>query len=104
VSVQSHSGAPRRARIHWSAAQVRHGLPYVTRTVDPAWFVGDPSNADGWSLMCRFEQPPSVQGNPSMATVCFVVAHAPHDRLRPGTELHLFERATGQRAALTILP
>jgi hypothetical protein len=79
-------GRTRRASIEWSAEHVRHGLPAIAETTDPAWFIGDAPSAHGWSLVCRFEWPPSAQGNPSIAVVAFLVAHAPHERLRPGVE------------------
>jgi len=92
------------ARIHWSAEHVRRGLPAVARTVDPAWF-GDagPGAEEGWSLVCEFGVPPAEQGAPSSGGVYFLVAAAPHDRLRPGASLQMFERATQQRVRVEIL-
>ena len=93
-----------QARITWSAAQVAHGLPANAQTIDPSWFAGDtPQPIDGWSLICRFESPPSDQGNPSAAHVCFYVPEAPHERLKPGISLRLFERATQAYATVDIL-
>jgi len=93
------------ARIHWSQEQIRHGLPVITRTIDPAWFPEDhgPPVREGWSLMCEFEVPPSDQGDPSTARVQFMVDAAPHERLAPGTSLRLFERATQKYAHVEIL-
>ena len=91
------------ARVTWSAAQVRRGLPAFERTTDPAWFEADPPGADGWSLRCRFEPPPDAQGSPSVARVAFMMPHAPHERLAPGARLRLFERGSGGRALVEIL-
>jgi hypothetical protein len=93
----------RRARITWSLAQVKRGLPVFTRTIDPAWFDADPPGAEGWSLQCRFETTPAAQGNPSPAAVAFLVEGAPHERLVPGVRLWLYERGTGHRAVVEVL-
>ena len=93
-----------RARITWSEEQFRLGLPSVSETIDPAWFVSDePRKHDGWSLVCRFTPSPSEQGNPSLAEVHFRMDDAPHSRLQPGTELQLFERGSGTFARVEIL-
>jgi hypothetical protein len=92
------------ARITWSAEQVRRGLPPVSQTIDPAWLEdAEPLKGDGWTLMCRFERPPVQQGNPSAARVRFLVDEAPHDQLKPGTSLRLFERGTKGLATVEIL-
>ena len=94
----------RRARITWSAAQVRKGLPTFSQTLDPAWVEGTvPRRDEGWSLMCRVDAAPSEQGNPSMAHVRFLMPAAPHDALRPGATLRLFERETFDLAVVEIL-
>ena len=93
----------RRARITWSAAHVARGLPFATELVAPAWFEGDPPDADGWSLACSFAPAPAVQGSPSIATVEFVVAHAPHGRLTPGARLRLLDGPGGERALVEML-
>lgn len=88
----------------FSVGQVRLGLPTIAQTTDPAWFEGTSSKLDdGWSLVCDFDQAPQFQGNPSLATVSFLMPGAPHDRLQPGTKLHLFERATQQLALVEII-
>ena len=92
-----------RARVTWSAAQVRRGLPAFERTTDPAWFEVDAPGAAGWSLQCLFDPPPATQGDPSIARVSFMMPHAPHARLIPGTRLSLFERGSGARALVEIL-
>jgi hypothetical protein len=94
---------PHRAQIAWSSEQVRRSLPECDRTIDPAWFASEPDGAEGWSLACDFDRPPSQQGNPSVARVRFWMEDAPHERLAPGVTLRLFERGTQQRATVEIL-
>lgn len=92
------------ALIHWSAQQVQLGLPTTPETIDPAWIDGAiPRVDEGWSLLCTFAEPPNAQGNPSAALVRFLVDAAPHDRLRAGARLQLFERATMGFAHVEIL-
>lgn len=92
------------AWIYWSAEQGMRGLPNRSQTVDPAWFDdAAPGREEGWSLVCEFDPPPSEQGDPTEARVRFLVPDAPHDRLRPGVRLRLFERATQQCATIEIL-
>jgi hypothetical protein len=90
------------ARITWSEEQVRRGLPTVLQTIDPSWLASDPKGADGWSLVCRFDEPPRQQGNPSIAHVRFLVDEAPHT-LRPGTCLMLFEKWSTHYARVEII-
>lgn len=93
-----------RASITWSQALAELGLPDAVEVIDSAWVDPDaPKDHDGWRLICRFASPPSIQGNPSSATVRFAVDDAPHERLCPGATLRLYERATGQYAAVSIL-
>ena len=87
-----------RARITWSSEHVRLGLPTFSQTTDPSWLDGA---EEGWSLVCVFDRPPRVQGNPSVARVRFLMEEAPP--LTPGTTIQLFERATSQRATVEIL-
>ena len=92
------------ARITWSDAQVRIGLPGFLKTIDPAWVNGaEPSKDEGWSLICRFERPPNEQGNPSFAFVGFLVSDAPEHLLKQGAKLRLFEPGTMQLATVKIL-
>ena len=91
------------ARITWSRQQVEHGLTDVLETIDPAWLDVRTGGAEGWSLVCRFEPSPRLQGNPSAARVRFLVAEAPHPTLRPGVRLQMFERETGGYAVVEIL-
>jgi hypothetical protein len=73
-------------------------------TTDPAWLPGnEPGKGDAWSLKCRFDPPPSVQGNPSSAYVQFLVDEAPDEQLRPGVTLRMFERATQNLATVEII-
>jgi hypothetical protein len=91
------------ARITWSSQHVAAGLPDTTETVDPAWLGARTPEAEGWSLVCRFDSSPRAQGNPTTAVVRFLVPAAPHAALQPGTRLQLFERGTGQYADVEIL-
>src|SRR4051794_19786657 len=92
------------AEIEWSHMHVAGGLPSFERTTDPAWFWEDtPGTTEGWSLVCAFTTPPSHQGNPSRASVHFLVEGAPHDRLVPGALLRMFERRTRQYSTVRIL-
>ena len=50
-----------------------------------------------------FEPPPNEQGSPTVARVRFVMPDAPHERLRPGATLRLFERGTHGFANVHIL-
>jgi len=94
----------RLARITWSAQRVRQGLPAAFETVDPAWFGREgAAGEEGWSLVCRYDEPPRVQGNPTRAWVRFLVPGAPHERLAPGTVWRMFEPGTGQLALVEIL-
>ena len=96
--------SPHSAWIFWSAEQHARGLPAIAQTIDPAWFDdAQPGRDDGWSLVCDFQSPPSEQGDPSSARVRFLVAEAPHARLRPGVRLRLVERATQSYATVEIL-
>lgn len=91
------------ARITWSDAHLRRGLVARAEWIAPAWFVGDPPGADGWSLVCCFDVPPAAQGSPSTGRVRLWMAHAPHERLRPGAVLRLFEDATFELATVEVL-
>jgi len=46
---------------------------------------------DAWSIVLEFDEPPSVQGNPSIARARFLVETAPVDRLKPGHAFELYE-------------
>jgi hypothetical protein len=92
-----------RARIHWSAEQERLGLPNLFQTTDPTWLADEvAATREGWSLICEFDRSPAAQGNPSLATVRYLMPNAPH-RLEPGLRLQMFERATQGFALVEIL-
>jgi len=90
-----------RARITWSPALEQQGLPTIHESIDPAWLPS--ARSEGWSLKYRFATPPNEQGNPSEAQVSFLMDNAPHDQLRPGAKLLLFEKWTGERIVVEIL-
>jgi hypothetical protein len=91
------------ASIRWSPEQQRQGLPNITQTADPAWHADErPVHDEGWTLLCDFATSPTVQGNPSVARVRYLMPNAPH-RLVRGLHLRLFERGTGQFADVEIL-
>jgi len=93
-----------RASITWSQQLMDEGLPTVRELTNPAWIDPDaPGDHDGWSLACRFERAPSELGNPSAATVRMVAADAPHDRVKAGVTLRLFEPTTKQYASVAIV-
>jgi hypothetical protein len=92
-----------KARIEWTPEYTRVGLPPVTETIDPSIFVGDPPDAEKWSLVCRYDLPPARQGSPSAAMVHFLMDAAPHDRLQAGAELVMFERGTRRWARVVVL-
>ena len=92
-----------RARITWSQALTARGLPAFEQTIDPAWLaIGDVGKSEAWSLECRFDEAPSIQGNPSQAQNRFMMPEAPHHRLVAGATLYLYEPATSQLAVVAI--
>ena len=46
---------------------------------------------EAWSIVLEFDEPPTAQGNPSMARARFLAEKAPVDRLQPGRTLELYE-------------
>jgi hypothetical protein len=84
------------AEITWTADCLARGLPQVPEYVGPVHRPGiaPPWTQDAWSLVCRFDEPPHVQGNPSRASVYFLLPSAPADWLQPGSMLWLWEGAT----------
>ena len=91
------------ARVTWSEQCVATGLPEVAETIDPAWLGSHSTDVAGWSLICRFDPSPRAQGNPTKALVRFLAHDAPHEVLRPGMRLQMFERGTGRYAEVEIL-
>jgi hypothetical protein len=92
-----------RVRITWSESLIRRGLYAVDRMMDPVWLDLDPLDAEGWTLRCRFEEPPSVQGSPSIGWAHFLMDEAPQEWLTPGMRLRLFERGSGEHALVEVL-
>jgi hypothetical protein len=90
-----------QARIHWWTEHVCLGLADTRRAVDPSW--SSDNAAEGWNLICEFAVSPKDQGNPSLATISFLLDDAPAEWLGPGRELQLFEPATGKSARVEIL-
>jgi hypothetical protein len=46
---------------------------------------------EAWSIVLAFDEPPAVQGNPSIARARFLGEQAPVDRLKPGHACELYE-------------
>jgi hypothetical protein len=92
-----------KARIRWSAEHEQLGLPTFLQTTDPTWlFHETPVKDEAWSLVCKFEQSPAAQRNPSSALVNYLMPHAPH-QLAAGVQLQMFERATKRYALVEII-
>ena len=89
--------AQRFAYITWSAARMTAGLPMVQSLTRPARLAPDlpPWGDDAWSLVCVFDPPPAVQGNPSLAHVSFLMKEAPQDWLAPGRTLWMLDADLG---------
>ena len=96
-------GLEHTALITWSASREAEGLPSVQQFIQPAWLGEGGQEDEGWSLVCRFDDVPLDQGNPSTAFVRFLVADAPHEYLQPGAVLRLFDGDRDARATVRIL-
>jgi hypothetical protein len=86
-----------RARIQWSdTRRTRDRLPVTLQYVTMARFFEDAAGwpVNAWSVVCRFDEPPAVQGSPSLARVRFLADAAPHERLKPGVLFSLYEGRT----------
>jgi hypothetical protein len=86
-----------RARIEWSDVRAtRDRLPVTLQYVTMARFMEDPTTwpQDAWSVVCVFDEPPAVQGSPTMAKVRFLAEAAPHERLQAGVLFSLYEGRT----------
>ena len=84
-----------RARIQWSDVRAtRDRLPATLQYVTMARFMDDQTTwpQDAWSVV--FDEPPAMQGSPSLAKVRFLAETAPHERLRPGVLFSLYEGRT----------
>ena len=81
------------ARITWATRAERglHALPSTLQYVRPAHFAEQRPGEDLWSVVCRFDVPPSEQGNPSNGHVRFLMSEAPHEWLHPGTTFRISE-------------
>jgi hypothetical protein len=94
----------RRGSVEWSREQVAKGLPDFLSTTDPVWLAAPSStDSEGWSVRCRFETSPRMQGNPSVVFLAYVSPEAPRDVWHTGTRLYLFERGTQRFAIVTLL-
>ena len=80
------------AKVHWIPAEEggRVFLPTGKQYATISRFTEDAGAwlQEAWSIVLEFDEPPSVQGNPSIARARFLVEQAPVDRLKPG---HAFE-------------
>ncbi len=92
-----------RLRITWSEAQAGYGLPTFSDTTDKAWLEDALPPSQGWHLVCHFDPSPRAQGNPSTASIHFLVDDAPHDRLVPGAKLRMYQSATTDHALVEVL-
>ena len=83
------------AKVHWIPAEEggRAFLPTGKQYATIARFTEDAGARlqEAWSIVLEFDKPPSVQGNPSIARVRFLVEQAPVDRLKPGRAFGLYE-------------
>jgi hypothetical protein len=69
-------------------------LPTGKKYATVLWFTEDTDVGllqEAWSIVLEFDEPPSVQGNPSIARARFLVEQAPVDRLQPGHAFELYE-------------
>lgn len=51
----------------------------------------DSWEADAWSVVLEFSEPPAKQGNPSIGTARFLVDNAPEERLINGKTFEMYE-------------
>ena len=83
------------AKIHWIPAEEggRTFLPTGKKYATISRFTEDAGAwlQEAWSIVLEFDEPPSVQGNPSIARARFLVEQAPVDRLKPGHAFELYE-------------
>jgi hypothetical protein len=83
------------ARVHWipAAEGGRAFLPTGRKYATISRFTEDAGTwlQEGWSIVLEFDEPPSVQGNPSYVRARFLVEKAPVDRLKPGHSFALYE-------------
>jgi hypothetical protein len=83
------------AKVHWVPPEEggRTSLPTGKKYSTIARFPGDTGTwlQEAWSIVLEFDEPPSAQGNPSMAKARFLAGKAPVDRLKPGRAFELYE-------------
>ena len=83
------------AKVHWIPAEEggRAFLPTGKQYATISRFTEDAGTwlQEAWSMVLEFDEPPSVQGNPSIARARFLVEQAPVDRLQPGHAFELYE-------------
>jgi len=92
-----------RAEIRWSPLREERGLFLVKELIQPAWPGLEGPLGEGWSLVCRFEQTPAEQGNPSTGLVHFLMDEAPHESLGAGSFLRLFDGFDEVHAVVRVL-
>ena len=83
------------AKVHWIPSEEggRTSLPTSKRYATVSRFAEDTSAwlQEAWSIVLEFDEPPSAQGNPSIARARFLAEKAPVDRLKPGQAFELYE-------------
>jgi hypothetical protein len=82
-------------KVHWVPPEEggRTSLPIGKKYSTIARFPEDTGTwlQEAWSIVLEFDEPPSAQGNPSMAKARFLAGKAPVDRLKPGRAFELYE-------------
>jgi hypothetical protein len=83
------------AKVYWIPAEEggRAFLPTGKKYATVSRFTEDADAGlqEAWSIVLEFDEPPSVQGNLSLARARFLVEQAPADRLKPGHAFELYE-------------
>jgi hypothetical protein len=83
------------AKVHWVLPEEggRTSLPTGKKYSTIARFPEDTGTwlQEAWSIVLEFDEPPSAQGNHSMAKARFLAGKAPVDRLKPGRAFELYE-------------
>ena len=86
---------PILAKVHWIPSEEggRTSLPTGKRYATVSRFAEYASAwlQEAWSIVLEFDEPPSAQGNPSIARAWFLAEKAPVDRLKPGRAFELYE-------------
>lgn len=76
-------------KIDWQANKAINlptGIQYITvAKFDEDWMHG------AWSIVLEFEQPPNLQGNPSIGYARFLMPNGPKDKLVSGINFELYE-------------